>query len=104
MATANTTQQFGIALTNGVSTTARTPLPLSSTAGALQFLNPTAVSLDVTNSQNEVRMPIINNPGQMVAMRLQWNKEVTAADYAALVTQRSSFKTAPAHLLQLAWR
>src|SRR5216684_1102802 len=71
MATANTTQQFGIALTNGVSTTARTPLPLSSTAVALQFLNPTAVSLDVTNSQNEVGMPIINNAGQMVAMRRQ---------------------------------
>ena len=103
MAIANITQQFGIALTNGVSTTARPPLPLSDPTVALPFLNPTAVSLTVTNSQNEAGMPIINTAGQMVAMRLQGNKEVTAADYTAFVTQRSIFTTAPANPLQIAW-
>jgi serine/threonine protein phosphatase PrpC len=107
MATANTTQQFGIALTNGTSPTARPPLPLSSTAGAVTFLNPASVSLAVTNSQNEVGMPIINNTGQMVAMRLQGNiqgnMEFTAADYTALVTQRAVFTAAPANPLQAAW-
>jgi hypothetical protein len=103
MATANTTQQFGIALTNETSATAHPPLPLPGTAAALQFLNPTAVSLAVTNSQNEVGMPIINNAGQMVAMRLQGNILFTSADYNAFVAQRPIFTTAPANPLQLAW-
>ncbi len=103
MATANTTQQFGITLTNGVSTTARPPLPLPGIKEAIQFLNPAAVSLDATNSQNEVGMPIINNAGQMVAMRLQGNILFTSAEYNAFVTQRSIFTTAPTNTLQLAW-
>jgi serine/threonine protein phosphatase PrpC/rubrerythrin len=103
MATANTTQQFGIALTNGVSTTVRPPLPLPDTEVALQFLNPTAVSLIVTNSQNDVGIPLINTTGQMVAMPLQGNKEFTATDYNAFVAQQSIFTTAPPNPLQVAW-
>jgi hypothetical protein len=103
IATANTTQQFGVALTNGTSPTARPPVPLSSIAVAVTFLNPASVSLAATNSQSEVGMPIINNAGQLVAMRLQGNIEFTATDYQAFVTQRSLFTSAPANPLQAAW-
>jgi len=103
MATLDTTQQFGIALTNGTSPVASPPSSLSITEVALQFLNPAAVSLNVTNSQNEVGMPLINNTGQMVAMRLQGILEFTSADFNKLVAQRPIFSTAPANPLQIAW-
>ncbi len=102
-ATANTTPQFGIALTSQASPTARPPVPLSSTAAALPFLNPTAVTLDATNSQNEVGMPIVNTIGQMVAMNLQGKVMFTSADYNAFVAQQSIFANAPANPLQAAW-
>jgi len=100
MATVNTTLQFGVALTSATSPTARPPVPLSSTAAALPFLNPTAVT---TNNQNEVGMPFMNNAGQMSTMNLQGNSMFTAADYLAFVAQRSIFTSAPANPLQAAW-
>ncbi len=103
MATANTTQQFGVALTSTTSPTARPPMPLASTAAALPFLNPTAVTPGATSNQNEVGMPFMNTAGQMVTMNLQGNVMFTAADYQAFVAQRSVFRNAPANPLQAAW-
>ena len=103
VATANTSQQFGIALTSQSSPTARPPVPLSSTAAALAFLNPTAVMPGAISNQNEVGMPFINNNGQMVAMQLQNNVSLTSSDYNTFVAQRSIFNLAPANPLQTAW-
>lgn len=103
VATSNTIQQFGIALTSQASATARPPVPLSSTTAALAFLNPTEVSLDTTNGQNEAGTPFINQNGQMVALHLQSNVTLTSADYNAFVAQHSMFITAPANPLQAAW-
>ncbi len=103
VATANTTQQFGIALTSATSPTARPPVPLSSTAAALQFLNPTAVTPGAISNQNEVGPPFINTSGQMVAMQLQNNVLLTSSDYNTFVAQQSSFANSPANPLQLAW-
>ncbi len=96
MATANTTPQFGIALTNGVSQTARPPVPLPATAAALPFLNPAAVSpLAVTNNQNEVGLPTINNAGQMVAMHLQGNISFTSADFHSVHSSTTNLHDCP---------
>ena len=103
VATANTLQQFGIALTSQASPTARPPMPLTNTAAAIAFLNPTAVTLDATSSQNEVGMPFINNTGQMVAMHLQGTITLTSADYNAFVAQQPTLNTAPPNPLQIAW-
>jgi len=103
VATANTSQQFGIALTSQSSPTARPPVPLSSTAAAVAFLNPTAVMPGAISNQNEVGMPFINNNGQMVAMQLQNNVSLTSSDYNTFVAQRSIFNLAPANPLQTAW-
>jgi serine/threonine protein phosphatase PrpC len=99
----NTSPQFGIALTNGTSTTALPPEPLTSKAIALQYLNPASVSIDGTNSQNEGGMPFISNAGQMVGMHLQGNTEFTAADYSALLAQQPLFTNASLNPLQVAW-
>jgi len=103
IATANTIQQFGVVLTSETSPTARPPMPLSSTAVAVAFLNPSSVTLDATNNQNEVGMPVLNTIGQMVAMNLQGNIMLTSADYNAIVAQRSIFALTPANQLQVAW-
>ncbi len=103
IATANTIQQFGVALTSETSPVARPPMPLSSTALAVAFLNPTAVTLDATNNQHEVGMPVLNTIGQMVAMNLQGNIMFTSADYNAIVAQRSIFALTPANQLQVDW-
>jgi len=104
VATTNTIQQFGIILTSQSSPTARPPVPLSSTAAALAFLNPTAVMPGAISNQNEVGMPFINNNGQMVAMQLQNNVSLTSSDYNTFVAQRSVFNLAPANPLQTAWK
>jgi serine/threonine protein phosphatase PrpC len=103
VATTNTLQQFGIALTSQVSLTARPPVPLSSTAAALAFLNPAEVFIDVTNSQNEVGMPFINNTGQMVAMHLQSSVALNSVQYNTFVAQQPTLNKAPANSLQVAW-
>src|SRR6266581_2279471 len=103
IATANTIQQFGVVLTSETSPTARPPMPLSSTAVAVGFLNPTAVTLDATHNQHEVGMPVLNTIGQMVAMNLQGNIMFTSADYNAIVAQRSIFALTPANQLQVDW-
>ena len=102
-ATAASTTAFGIALTNGLSTTTRPPQPLPSTTVAQQFLDPAAVSPGATNSQNEVGLPLLNTAGQLVAMRLQGTTLFTAAAYQAFVAQRSPFASAPPNPLQAAW-
>jgi serine/threonine protein phosphatase PrpC len=103
VATADTIQQFGIALTTQASPTVRPPVPLTSTAAALPFLNPSQVFIDVTSSQNEVGMPFINRSGQMVAMHLQNNLTFTSADYKAFVAQQPMLNIVPANALQVAW-
>ena len=103
IATTNTIPQSGIALTSQASATARPPVPLSSTAAAVAFLNPTAVLIAVTNSQNEVGMPFINTSGQMVAMHLQGNGAFTSDEYNTFVAQQSILNNAPANPLQAAW-
>jgi serine/threonine protein phosphatase PrpC len=104
VATTNTIQQSGIALTSQASPTARPPVPLSSTAAALAFLNPTAVLIDVTNSQNEVGMPFINKNGQMIAMHMQGDGGAfTSNEYNTFVAQQSILNHAPANPLQAAW-
>jgi serine/threonine protein phosphatase PrpC len=103
VATTNTIEQSGIALTSAASTTARPPVPLSDEATALAFLNPTAVAPGAISSQNEVGTPFINNSGQMVTMPLQNNLTLTSADYSAFVAQRSMFKNVSANPLKLAW-
>ena len=103
IATANTIQQFGVVLTSETSPVARPPVPLSSTALAVAFLTPTAVTLDATHNQHEVGMPVLNTIGQMVAMNLQGNTMFTSADYNAIVAQRSIFALTPANQLQVAW-
>ena len=94
VASTNTLQQFGIALTSQASATAHPPMPLTNIAAAMAFLNPTAVTLDVTSSQNEAGMPFINNTGQMVAMHLQNTITLTSADYNAFVAQHPALNTA----------
>ena len=103
VATANTTQQFGITLISQASSTARPPVPLSSTAAALAFLNPTAVSPGAISNQNEVGMPYINTSGQMVSMQLQNNVLLTSSDYNTFVARQSIITNAPANPLQSAW-
>jgi len=103
VATANTTQQFGIALTSQSSTTVRPPEPLSSAAAATAFLNPTAVMPGAISNQSEVGMPFINNSGQMVSMQLLNNVSLTSSDYNTFVAQQSTFNLAPANQLQTAW-
>ena len=103
VASANTLQQFGIALTSQASATAHPPMPLTNIAAAMAFLNPTAVTLDVTSSQNEAGMPFINNTGQMVAMHLQNTITLTSADYNAFVAQQPALNTATPNPLQIAW-
>ncbi len=103
VATTDTTQQFGIELTNGASTTTRPQLPVPSTAVAQQFLDPTSVALDSTSTQQEVGMPLLNNQAQLVAMRLQGAALFTAADYNAFIAQQAFFINAPPNPLQTAW-
>ncbi|MGZ3645128.1 MAG: PP2C family protein-serine/threonine phosphatase [Ktedonobacteraceae bacterium] len=103
VATLNTLQQFGIALTSQASATARPPVPLTNTAAAMAFLNPTQVMLDVTSSQNEAGMPFINNAGQMVAMHLQNTITLTSADYNAFVAHQPALNNALPNPLQVAW-
>jgi serine/threonine protein phosphatase PrpC len=103
VATTNTIQQFGIALTSQISLTARPPVPLSSTAAALAFLNPSQVFIDVTNSQNEVGMPFINTTGQMVAMHLQGSLVLNSDKYNTFVAQQPSLNNTLANPLQVAW-
>jgi serine/threonine protein phosphatase PrpC len=103
VATTNPIQQSGIALTSQASPTARPPVPLSSTAAAVAFLNPTAVLIDIANSQNEVGMPFINKSGQMIAMHLQGNGAFTSDEYNTFVAQQSILNNAPANPLQAAW-
>ncbi len=103
VATTNTTQQFGIELTNGTTTTPLPPQPVPSTAIAQQFLDPTRVTLDSTTTQQEVGMPLLNTQGQLVAMRLQGTALFTAADYQAFIAQRTPFTNASPNRLQAAW-
>jgi serine/threonine protein phosphatase PrpC len=104
VATSNTTQQFGIALTSQSSPTARPPVPLTSIEAALTFLTPTPVLIDVANTQNEVGMPFINSDGQMVAMHVQGpGGAFTSDQYHAFVAQQSILNNAPANPLQTAW-
>src|SRR6266487_4259240 len=103
MATANTTPQFGVALTSAPSPTARPPVPLPGTAAAVPFLTPTAVTPGATSTQNEAGMPFMNSMGQMATMNLQGTVMFTAADYHAFVAQRSIFTHVPANPLQAAW-
>ena len=103
VATTNTPQQFGIALTSQASATARPPMPLTNITAAMAFLNPTQVTPDVTSSQNEVGMPFINNIGQMVAMQLQIQSILTSADYNTFVAQQPVFNNAIPNPLQIAW-
>jgi serine/threonine protein phosphatase PrpC len=104
VATANITQQFGLELTNGVSTTTRPPLSLSNTAVAQQFLDLSPVlPANFTNTPNEIGMPIINTEAQLVGMRLQGGTMFTSADYNAFLAQRNIFTNAPPNNLQVAW-
>jgi hypothetical protein len=103
VATTNTISQSGIALTSQASATARPPVPLSSTAAAVAFLTPTAVLIDVRNSQNEEGMPFINTNGQMIAMHIQGNAAFTSDEYNTFVAQQSILNNAPANPLQAAW-
>jgi serine/threonine protein phosphatase PrpC/rubrerythrin len=103
VATANTTQQFGIALTSQASPTLRPPVPLSSTQAAVAFLNPTPVTPGAISDQNEVGMPFINNSGQMVTMLLQNNVSFTSSDYNTFVAKQPALKNAPDNPLQAAW-
>jgi serine/threonine protein phosphatase PrpC/rubrerythrin len=103
VATANTLQQFGIALTSQASPTARPPVPLPNVAAAMAFLNPTPVTFDITSSQNEAGMPFINNTGQMVAMHVQSNTPLTSDEYSTFVAQQPALNTVPANPLQVAW-
>jgi serine/threonine protein phosphatase PrpC len=104
VATDNTTQQFGIALTSQASPTARPPVPLSSPQAAVAFLNPTPVTLGAIGNQNEVGMPFINNSGQMVTMLLQNSVSLTSSDYNTFVAQQPALKNAPENPLQAAWK
>jgi serine/threonine protein phosphatase PrpC len=103
VATTNMFPQSGIALTSQSSATARPPVPLSSTAAAVAFLTPTAVLIDVRNSQNEEGMPFINTNGQLVAMHMQGNAAFTSDEYNTFVAQQSILNHAPANPLQAAW-
>lgn len=104
VATTDTTPQFSIALTNGVSTTTFPTLPVASTAVAQQFLNPTMATPGTPSTQQEVGTPLLNAQGQFVAMRLQGTTLFTSTEYNAFLAQRSIFLNAPANPLQAAWQ